>query len=135
MELQLKIIGVLLIILAFIHVPFPMRFDWKKDLSALSLMNRQMMYVHTFFIALIILLMGILCISCSEDLINTRLGNKIVLGLFIFWSLRLLIQFFGFSSKLWRGKKFETVIHMLFSIFWTYLTVVFFYIYWINRRG
>ena len=48
MELLLKIIGGLLVLLAAIHIAFPKYFDWKVQLSSLSLINREMMYVHTF---------------------------------------------------------------------------------------
>jgi hypothetical protein len=83
------------------------------------------MYVHTFFIGLIVLLMGVLCLTSSRELINTNLGKKITLGLGIFWLSRLIIQFFGYSSKLWKGKSFETTIHILFSLLWAYLSLVF----------
>jgi hypothetical protein len=129
MELHLKIIGVLLIILSLVHIIFPVYFEWKKELHAVSLINRQMMQVHTFFIALTLLLMGLLCLTSSKDLTGTAFGKKIALGLGIFWSVRLFIQFFGYSSKLWKGKKFETTIHILFSMLWVYLSVVFFIIY------
>lgn len=43
--------------LAIIHVAFPRRFDWKKNAALPSLINRQMMYIHTFFIALVVFLM------------------------------------------------------------------------------
>lgn len=130
MELHLKIIGYLFILLAFIHVVFPKRFEWKKECSSLSLINRQMMYIHTFFIALVVLLMGILCISSYSDLVETPLGRKISLGFFIFWIIRFFVQFFGYSSELWKGKKFETTVHIVFSIFWAYVSVVFFMVYW-----
>ena len=125
MDLHLKIIGVLFIGLAIMHVPFPRQFQWKDELRSLSLMNREMMYVHTLFVALTILLNGVLCLTSANDLINTPLGKQICLGLAIFWGTRLFIQFFGYSSELWRGKVFETVMHFLFSIFWGYVTVVF----------
>ena len=130
MELHLRIVGGILILLAFIHVVFPGRFDWKSELSSLSLLNRQIMYVHTFFIALMVLLMGVFCIVSSADIINTRLGHQIALGLFLFWAIRLLFQFFVYSPDLWRGKSFETTIHVIFSFLWTYFSVVFFMIYW-----
>jgi hypothetical protein len=130
MELHLQIIGYLFILLAFIHVVFPKKFEWKKECGSLSLINRQMMYIHTFFIALVVLLMGILCISSYSDLIETPLGQKISLGFFIFWVIRFFIQFFGYSSELWKGKKFETMVHVVFSIFWAYVSVVFFIVYW-----
>jgi hypothetical protein len=129
MQWHLKIIGILLIILAVIHVAFPKYFNWKEELKPLSIINKQLMYVHSFFIALGILLIGILCITSSNDLVGTIFGKRICLGLGIFWTSRLIIQFFGYSSKLWKGKTFETSIHVIFSIFWIYLSVIFTLIY------
>ena len=130
MELHIKIIGYLFILLAFIHVIFPKKFEWKKECGTLSLINKQMMYIHTFFIALVVLLMGILCITSYTELINTPLGRKISLGFFIFWIIRFFVQFFGYSSELWKGKQFETLVHIVFSVFWAYVSVVFFIVYW-----
>ena len=111
--------------LALVHVIFPKYFNWKEDLKQLSLINRQMMTVHTIFIALAVFLMGLLCLTSSTELIETKLGKTISFGLGIFWSTRLFIQFFGYSTELWKGKTLETVIHILFSLLWTYLSVVF----------
>lgn len=135
MELHLKITGFLLMALACIHVVFPKYFNWKTEFASLSLINRQVMYVHTFFIALVVFLMGLLCVTSSSDLIQTRLGNKLALALTVFWMLRLLVQFFGYSSTLWRGKRFETAIHILFSVLWIYLSVVFFMAYWLCENA
>jgi hypothetical protein len=128
MELQLKIIGILLIGLAMIHLSFPKYFDWKRELQSISLINKQMMYVHTFFIAVIVFLMGLLCFFGAHDILTTRLGRYAAVGLFIFWGLRLFFQLFIYSPKLWRGKSFETSIHIIFSVLWLYLTAVFAYI-------
>lgn len=125
MELYLKIAGIFLIVLASAHVVFPKYFNWKQELSTLSAINRQMMYVHSFFVAFGILLMGILCLTSAPQLVDTTLGNRISLGLGLFWAARLGIQFFGYSSKLWKGKTFETVMHILLAILWTYLSIVF----------
>ncbi len=125
MELHLKIIGILLIVLALIHATFPKYFKWKQELTSLSIINRQLMYVHSFFIAFMVLLMGVLCLTSATELIETTLGKRISLGLAIFWIIRLFIQFFGYSKKLWKGKTFETSIHILFSSLWIYLSVIF----------
>ena len=129
MELQLKCVGAALSLLALVHGIFPKYFKWKTDLASLSLFNRQVMYVHTFFIALVVLLMGILCLSSASELITTPLGRKIALGLSVFWTCRLLIQFFGYSPKLWKGKVFETTVHIVFSITWIYLSILFFIVF------
>jgi len=129
MEIHLKIIGIISILLAGVHVVFPRRFDWKKEMESVSLMNKQLMYVHTFFIAFVVLLMGILCFTNSAELINTPLGKQVSLGLLIFWGIRLVFQFFVYSPRLWKGKPFETAMHVLFSAIWIYFTVVFWMIY------
>jgi|SRR5688572_14302551 hypothetical protein len=129
MEQHLKIIGILLMLLALIHIIFPGYFKWKAELSFVSTINRQMMYVHTFFIAFAVFLMGLLCLTSYTELTTTSLGRKISLGLCIFWSARLFIQFFGYSSLLWKGKTFETTVHVLFSALWVYLSGVFLMIY------
>ena len=128
MELHLRIIGVILVILAVIHAAFPKQFAWKKELVSLSLINRQMMTVHTFFIALTVLLMGVLCLYSANEIINTPFGRQIALGLFIFWFVRLFVQFFVYSKDLWKGKRFETIMHIVFAITWLYLSAVFFII-------
>jgi len=125
MQLHFHIIGISLMILALIHIIFPKYFNWKEELKSLSLMNKQMMTIHTFFIALIVFLMGLLCLTSADELIGTKLGKTVSLGLGIFWAIRLFVQFFGYSSKLWKGKLFETLIHVLFSGFWVYLNGVF----------
>jgi hypothetical protein len=129
MEIHLKIIGVLLMALALVHIIFPKYFNWRKELKLLSLINHEMMIVHTFFVAFTVFLMGLLSLTSSSDLIETHLGKKIALGFGIFWGIRLLIQFFGYSTKLWKGKTFETIMHILFSVLWVYLCVVYFSVY------
>lgn len=125
MYIHLKIIGVLLVALSLVHAVFPGYFDWKKELSSLSLINRQIMMVHTFFIALTVLFIGLLCLTSSAELIDTGLGRRICLGLSLFWGTRLIIQFIGYSPKLWKGKVFETSVHIVFAFLWGYLTLIF----------
>ena len=132
MEIHYKIIGLLLMVLALVHAIFPKYFNWKEELKPLSLINRQMMTIHTFFIALAVFLMGLLCFTSSTALIETDLGKTISLGFGIFWLARLFVQFFGYSSALWKGKSFETIVHIVFSILWTYLSVVFL---WTGMEG
>jgi hypothetical protein len=129
MELHLKVIGTLLVGLSFVHVIFPKYFNWKNELSSLSLINSQMMKVHTFFIAFVVFLIGALCLSSSELLVSTELGKRVSLGLAIFWGVRFVFQILIYSPKLWRGKTFETIVHILFTLFWLYMTFVFGKIY------
>jgi hypothetical protein len=130
MDLHIKIIGYLLVIISLLHLFFPKYFEWKKECSSMSQLNRQMFYIHSYFIALVLFLMGVLCLTSAFDLLNTNLGKKISLGFAIFWITRLVVQFVGYSSKLWKGKRFETGIHILFSLFWIYFSTIFLLIYY-----
>lgn len=132
METQLKLAGGLLIGLAAIHVFFPWYFRWEEEFRPLSLINRQMAYVHTFFISLTLLLMGTLCLTAAEELAGTALGRKVALGFGVFWVARLFVQFFGYSSRLWRHKRFETAVHVVFSFLWFYFSFVFLRVYWLG---
>lgn len=115
--------------LALFHVVFPRYFNWKDELNLVSHINRQMMYVHAFFIAFIVFLMGLLCLTSATELTTTNLGKRISLGLGIFWTTRLFVQLFVYSQLLWKGKKLETTVHILFAILWTYLSAEFILIY------
>ncbi len=125
MKPLLEITGGMLMALALLHAVFPRYFRWREETAGLSLLTRQILYVHTFFIALTVFLMGLLCVTSAADLMHTTLGRRICLGMGVFWGIRLLIQFFGYSSKLWRGKVLETVTHIAFTLFWGWLTALF----------
>ena len=133
MELHLKIIGLLLVCLSSVHFIFPKYFNWSEEFRHLSLINRQMIHVHTFFIALAVFLMGVLCLTSSAELTGTKLGNKIALGLGVFWAVRLFVQFFVYSPRLWKGRRLETSIHIFFSLLWIYFAAVFLIVYVTNH--
>ena len=125
MESLIKVAGILMIALALLHAVFPRYFKWKEELRSITLLTRQIHYIHTLFIALTVLLIGILSVSSASELLHTDLGRKVSLGIFIFWLCRLFVQFFGYSASHWKGKSMETAIHIAFSLLWVFLTTVF----------
>ena len=126
MILHLRLIGCMMLVLAAVHVVFPLRFNWKTELLQVSLLNRQLMEVHTFFVALVVALNGIFLLVNAADLIQpSPLGTSLALGMLVFWGLRLFFQFFVYSPTLWRGKPFETRIHLVFILTWLYFSGIF----------
>ena len=87
------------------------------------------MQVHTFFIAFTVFLIGLLCLVHSQNIVSTKLGKDIALGLTVFWGVRFLFQQFVYSKKLWKGKTFETIVHIAFSFLWIYFTIIFLFTY------
>lgn len=129
--IHLKIIGIVLILLALVHLILPRWCDWAVELARLSLLNRQLMQVHTFFIALVVLMFGALTFFCTDELLSkSNLAQVILAGFAGFWAIRLYFQFFVYDVRLWRGKRFESIVHGLFAFFWTYCTIVYGWAFW-----
>lgn len=134
--LNLQAIGISQILLALIHLGFEKRFNWKQEFTSLSLLNRQMTYVHTFFIAFTVFLNGLLCFFAAEHLVTpSPLGFYLLFGLSIFWITRLYTQFFVYKTELWRGKTFETTVHIVFSLIWLWYSLSFLFLAWKARLG
>jgi hypothetical protein len=131
LELHLRIAGTLLILLAAAHLFFPKELGWKEDLAKLTLLNRQIFLVHVSFIVLILLLFGTLALVFAADLVApSRLAKAVLGGLTLFWGLRLVTQQFVYDRSLWIGNRRNTVLHILASLLWCYLTVVFGWGWW-----
>lgn len=125
MEAHLQVVGILLILLALMHIAFPAYFGWKEELAPLSLLTRQIMYVHTFFIGLVVLLIGVVSFFYTDHLLSEKTGNILCIGFAFFWVTRLFFQCFVYSPTLWRGKPFETFVHVIFTLLWIYISVVY----------
>lgn len=122
----LRLAGAALIVLAVAHVPICRHFHWHEESAKLSPFNRQVLLVHAFFIALAVGLMGLLCLFWPGALVEpSALGRPVAAGLVLFWGVRLFVQLFVYEPALWRGKRFETAMHVLFTAFWCFLVFVF----------
>jgi hypothetical protein len=131
LNIHLKIVGTLMLMLAAAHAYFPKPFGWKDDLRQLSLVNRQIFLVHCIFIVLVLVLSGLLSLFCAELLTQPSLLARAVLsGLVVFWAVRLFAQFFIYDAKLWKGNLFNTTMHVLFSLMWTYYVTVYVAVLW-----
>lgn len=123
---HIRIAGVGLLALAACHLFFGKHLNWKEECGRMSLLNRQIFYVHCFFIALTVGLMGALSLLCAPALVQpSPLARAVLIGLTLFWGLRLLFQWFVYDATLWRGHQFNTLMHIVFSCVWLYLTTVY----------
>jgi hypothetical protein len=125
--------GVLMAALVVVNLFVPSRFHWREEMSRLSLVNRQIFQVHSVFLVLTLGLFSALLLTCARALVEpSRLSRAVLSGLTIFWGLRLVMQWFFYSPELWRGHRFNTVVHYVFSAIWIYLTTVFAVALWVN---
>jgi hypothetical protein len=123
---HLKIVGALLVALGLAHSLFRRYFKWEKELAELSLLLRQIFLVHCFFISLTIVLIGACTLFYTNALLKSGTLSRVVLiGFFVFWLLRLACQFLIYESAIWRGHRFYTFMHVVFSIFWLYVVFIY----------
>jgi hypothetical protein len=136
LNLHLKLVGLSLIVLGVSHAFFGRRFGWKEEFARVSLLNRQIFYVHCFFIALVVSMLGVLCLVFTEALLEPSLLGRVLLsGIVLFWACRLGFQFFVYDASLWRGHPFNTRMHILFALLWSYYVAVFSWALWQQLSG
>lgn len=121
MKVLLIIAGSMQVALAFAHLAFPARFRWKEEAARMSRLNEQIFHVHTFFLCLALVLFGVWTAVLAPQL---AAGDHAILsgGIAFFWFCRLIAQWFIYDTALWRGKTFETIVHIGFSLIWIFFT-------------
>lgn len=123
---HLQIVGALLLALGLAHIYFVRFFGWKEEIAGLSLFTRQVFIVHCFFIALLLVLLGMLSWFYADALLQPGpLSRAVLEGMLAFWICRLIVQFFVYQPAIWRGRPFYTVMHVLFSMLWVYVVVTY----------
>ena len=130
-SLHLEIVGVLLVLLGLSHACFNRIFGWQQELTGVSLLTRRIFFVHTFFIGLAVVLCGAVSMIYADVLLRPdRLARAILAGMTAFWLCRLLAQFFAYESAIWRGNRFRTWMHVVFSALWFYVTGTYAFALW-----
>ena len=133
---HLRIVGVVMASLVLVNLFVPSRFHWREEMERLSLVNRQIFQAHSVFLVLTLAMFSALLLTSSAALLEpTRLSRAILLGLTLFWGLRMLMQWFFYSPEIWRGHRFNTAMHYVFSVTWIYVTMVFAFALWRNLFG
>ena len=122
---HLRFVGVIMAVLVIVNLFVPGRLRWREELARVSLVNRQIFQVHTVFIILILAMFAVLLLTSADALLEPTRLSRLILGvLTIFWGLRMLTQWFYYSPAIWRGDRFNTTMHGIFSVAWVYVTAV-----------
>lgn len=125
-HIHLNIVGVLLLALAGFNFLALKHFGWRAELQKVSLLTRQVFFVHMIFIVMIVVMFGLASLLAAPLMLEGgTLGALVLGGMAVFWGTRLLIQLFGYDRKLWWGDRPKTVAHVVFTVLWVYFTAVF----------
>lgn len=93
--------------LHFTQVPamlmMPRVLNWKKELALLTPINRHLVRVVVLGIVICVLGLGIVVVSCAEQMVSTRIGRILSVFLAGFWSYRALAQWLVYG-RIWPGR-------------------------------
>jgi hypothetical protein len=106
-------------VILFASFQVPSRLRWKEDLARLMPFNRKLLWVQSGFTVLTIIAFGILTLTLHAELLR---GDRAAMGLACFigsyWTARVLVDAFYFSSEDWpKGSQFVVGHILLTSLF------------------
>ena len=123
---NVRVVGMLLILLGLSHMFFNRYFGWGRELASVSLLTRRVFFVHTFFIGLGVVMAGAGSLFYASALLEPgALSRAILAAMVVFWLCRLLAQWFAYDAAIWRGDRFRTAMHVVFSALWVYVTATY----------
>lgn len=128
----LVIAGCMQLLIAVLNVGLVRIMGWQGDLERMPLLVREVFKVHSLFISITVAGFGILTLRFSNTIVsgNDELARWIAGAIGIFWSVRAIIQWTGYSASHWRGLPAETSIHWVLFVVYSgfggiYLTLTF----------
>lgn len=79
--------------LAAFHIGFWKLFKWPETLQSTTFANRAVLQIANVQLIWVFLLIGALCLRFPEELATTALGRTLLLGMSLFWGVRVIGQF------------------------------------------
>jgi uncharacterized membrane protein len=106
----------------------PQVLDWNQSLGKLDRLSRQLIWVHGAFIVLVIIGFGLIALLMTAELAaGSRLARAMCAFIALFWTCRLLVQFFVFDAGAYLTNRLLKIgYHGLTAVF-IYQAVVFGY--------
>jgi hypothetical protein len=124
LTLNLTITGAILIGLGALHIALPAALGWHRELAGASPLNREVSYVHCFFIGLACVLWGLLPLTAASQLLQPSPVTRLVLiGAVVFWASRLIIQLAVFNRHA-RQSAAWLALSTAGTALWLYLTAI-----------
>ena len=113
LELWLRIVAVAQIALAVLSLNLPRILKWQPDIDRMSLLVREVFEIHSWFIALTLVIWGVLTWRFAPDmaLAPYEMARWLSAMIGVFWGVRCILQWTHYSASHWRGIPSRTVIH------------------------
>lgn len=86
------------------HIFFWKLFNWKRDLSSLTAVNKAIIQVLNLCLMLVFLIFAYISIFHTDELLTTGLGTSLLVGMVLFGFFRLIEQVVFFDLRSNRSK-------------------------------
>ena len=122
----LEVCGWSMISLALVHFWLPKQLRWHDDLDKLAPINSQIFIAHTAFIAIGILLLGLVCaVFPLAFLQRTQLGMVAAACFSMCWISRLVLQFTLFTGDITLSRRFDLFLRICGTLLWAFYSSIF----------
>lgn len=121
---NLTVVGIVTLGLGVLHSALPRVLRWDRDLAGASTLNREVSYVHCYFIGLACLLWGLLALTAGPALLErSPVARLVLIGAVAFWFSRLVIQLTVFNRHADESAPW-CVLSVAATVLWLYVTVI-----------
>jgi hypothetical protein len=119
----MQIAGALQFIIAAANFFAPAKLHYRENLAKVSPIIRQIFTVHSIYIVLVLIGLGLICLLFPNDLCGASALGKFLCGfLAIFWGLRVVLQFTYYDRTVKQENPLGT---LCFGISFIYLATIF----------
>jgi hypothetical protein len=109
--LMLRVAGGSLIVLSIFHAALWRTLNWSGEAERMSPLNARVFFVHTFFIAFVLLALGVLSLGRPDLLLApSELARLLLSGVVVFWIARLAVQPLVFDRAKTSGTRMDPVV-------------------------
>lgn len=96
--------GVFSAVLAVFHLMFWRLYDWRRELRALTFVNRGMVQVLNLCLTFVLAIFAYLSLAHTDELGSTRLGYSLLALIALFWLARAVEQVVFFRLRHWGSR-------------------------------
>lgn len=110
----LQLVAAIQLMIAIMNLFLFRMMKWQPELGQLSLLVREVVQVHSWFISIILGFFAILTLRFQNDMatLSHPFFAWFAAGIGIFWLFRTFLQLFYYSPSHWRGRPVRTLIHI-----------------------
>ena len=126
LSLLVRVAGASLIVLALFHAVLWRSLNWDREVERLSPLNARVFAVQTFFIAFVLMALGLLSLARPELLlVPSGLARLLLSGVVVFWIARLLLQSLVFDRVMRDGWTGTALVRVGANLLWAAYALIY----------